>query len=133
MNQLKTNNNIKQLNDHLRMLNEDYNSMLIETNERKEELKKKMNKEHAVAIYEQRCSHQQSVKILREEYSELQMTIATEMNTKVEHLRQEHKQLVHTLVEEYNITCDDLVQQRDEYAEEVEKLRQQLKRQKKKW
>ena len=61
------------------------------------------------------------------------MTIATEMNTKVEHLRQEHKQLVHTLVEEYNITCDDLVQQRDEYAEEVEKLRQQLKRQKKKW
>jgi len=135
MHQINTQQINDQLTTQMQTMQEEHANTLIDMKEkeaihRNEQIKALQN-QHAVGIHEQRHNHRESLRVLRQEYSELQMTIASDSNAEIVRLREEHQQIVLELVEMFNCKCDALVEQRDEYAEEVERLRKRCRRMKK--
>ena len=135
MHQINTQQINDQLTTQMQTMQEEHANTLIDMQEkeaihRNEQIKALQN-QHAVGIHEQRHNHRESLRVLRQEYSELQMTIASDSNAEIVRLREEHQQIVLELVEMFNCKCDALVEQRDEYAEEVERLRKRCRRMKK--
>lgn len=91
-------------------------------------MKRTLARQQSLALKEQRYAHRQSLCLLREEYAELQLSIATNANKETILLREEHQSIVTELVDMFQKKCLDLVTQRDEYAEEAEIWRRRAER-----
>ena len=107
---------------------EDLVSTTEETLLRTFSMKRTLVRQQNLALKEQRYAHRQSLCLLREEYAELQLSIATNANKETILLREEHQSIVTELVEMFQQKCLDLVTQRDEYAEEAEIWRRRAER-----
>ena len=105
--------------NRMHMMAEDYTSLVNATQERT--LKKA--KEHTKAVHEQRKAHRHSLRMLRQEYGELQLSVAKDSQQEIAALREEHQKVVQDLVQMFQRKCNDLVMQRDEYAEEADTWR----------
>ena len=107
----KKNQYINQMN----MMQEDYASLQYRNNAN--------ITNYMLEIKEQKFVHRQSIRILQKEYGELQLIVAKDTQDVIISLRNEHQEVVNELIETFQLKCDDLSEQRDEYAEEADMWR----------
>ena len=87
---------------------------------------------YMLEIKEQKFVHRQSIRILQKEYGELQLIVAKDTQDVIISLRNEHQEVVNELIETFQLKCDDLSEQRDEYAEEADMWRRRAQSKSKK-
>ena len=123
------NMNVHLVDVNTEQINEKKNQYINQMNMMQEDYASLHNRNNAnitnymLEIKEQKFVHRQSIRILQKEYGELQLIVAKDTQDVIISLRNEHQEVVNELIETFQLKCDDLSEQRDEYAEEADMWR----------
>ena len=123
------NMNVHLVDVNTEQINEKKNQYINQMNMMQEDYASLQNRNNAnitnymLEIKEQKFVHRQSIRILQKEYGELQLIVAKDTQDVIISLRKEHQEVVNELIETFQLKCDDLSEQRDEYAEEADMWR----------